>query len=137
MTRPRKPGSGGAVQDDHARPQADPERIPRPLGDRLPRAGQPTLVACPAQYGALSWRLSSLPEPVRGSSAMNDTERGDLYPARCRRAKAMTSASDSETPGAGTTAACTCSPHFSDGMPNTATSKICGSCSSAASTSAG
>ena len=32
----------------------------------------------PAQYGARSWRLRSLPEPVRGSSFRKDTERGHL-----------------------------------------------------------
>jgi hypothetical protein len=38
----------------------------------------PTWAPRPAQYGARSWRLSTLPEPVRGSSAAKSTERGTL-----------------------------------------------------------
>jgi uncharacterized RDD family membrane protein YckC len=38
----------------------------------------PTWAPRPAQYGARSWRLSTLPEPVRGSSVAKSTERGTL-----------------------------------------------------------
>lgn len=42
------------------------------------RCRYPTWLARPAQNGARSWRLSTLPEPVRGSSAAKSTERGTL-----------------------------------------------------------
>ena len=38
----------------------------------------PTWAPRPAQYGTRSWRFSTLPEPVRGSSAAKSTERGTL-----------------------------------------------------------
>jgi hypothetical protein len=38
----------------------------------------PTWLARPAQNGSRSWRLSTLPEPVRGNSAAKSTERGTL-----------------------------------------------------------
>ena len=64
------------------RRQRDSSRQPGHRDRRGVRAArrrrQPTCDARPAQYGARSSRLRSLPEPVRGSSSMNDTLRGTL-----------------------------------------------------------
>ena len=60
--------------------QAALRRLARQLpgGRPPPGSSQLTWVVWPAQNGARSWRLSSLPDPVRGSSSTNDTERGIL-----------------------------------------------------------
>ena len=69
------------------REQVDRDRHGGRLVGRLPAASlaggartrrYPTWAPRPAQYGARSWRLSTLPEPVRGSSAAKSTERGTL-----------------------------------------------------------
>jgi len=68
------------------REQVDRDRHGGRLVRRLPAASlaagatrrYPTWAPRPAQYGARSWRLSTLPEPVRGSSAAKSTERGTL-----------------------------------------------------------
>ena len=41
-------------------------------------SAQPTREVRPSQNGALSWRLRTLPEPVRGSSSAKVTDRGTL-----------------------------------------------------------
>ena len=53
-------------------------RLPAALADGARTRRYPTWAPRPAQYGARSWRLSTLPEPVRGSSAAKSTERGTL-----------------------------------------------------------
>ena len=80
-------GEGGRVPRpaEGARSERDGARKPRHRHRRRVRSArrvgvgaQPTCDVRPAQYGARSSRLRILPEPVRGSSSMNDTLRGTL-----------------------------------------------------------
>ena len=80
-------GEGGRVprSAEGARSERDGARQPRHRHRRRVRSArrvgvgaQPTCDVRPAQYGARSSRLRILPEPVRGSSSMNDTLRGTL-----------------------------------------------------------
>ena len=78
VRRVPRPAEGARSERDGARQPRHRHRRRVRSARRVGVGTQPTCDVRPAQYGARSSRLRILPEPVRGSSSMNDTLRGTL-----------------------------------------------------------